>query len=772
MTYQPFPISNFRTGFDQAVEPWLLPRDGFQLMQNAHLYRGVVETIPGYNVFAYMSYRRQVALTGTIDGANKTFTGNLAAAPSTNNFYIQATINSGATTVESFRDDGTGTLTGSNGGTGTVSYTTPFAVSVIFGTDAPVVLPSGGSNIYNTVILEYDTLASEVSPLAIMGIKPYYGISGTQNILIFDQHRMGVIVELMNSMAVLQQKNYGISEVPHQVQAQTISHSPAFNGSATTFTGTLASTNLVPGQVVFTMYVSSASTAALIATITDNGAGLLTGTYPTNSSPMPVTGFINYTTGAWTLTFTTAPASGNTINSSVGVFGDFFTGSISNFFVVDNFGGNAFITNNKDPIMYYNGSQLLYLNTNLTSKPNTIAPYDISICLHLVMHRDRLLLLAPIVLGIPALNAIFWSTALNPLLWTNDERSLAPTSEYIKAFSIINYDLIVRFINSEYVFRYTSDAFLPFRWDKTNSLWRCDAPYSSINYDSYFTSIGLPGIVASDGVNIIRIDENIPDFTLNNRIADQAPIITIDETSIIQCYGERFDDFKEGWLCYKGSDQTQTNVVQKSDAVLAYNYQDETYSIYTFPFSCLGFGRIIDQIVWGNNFDLWGDADYAWNSFSQNNNALIDLAGGFAGEVFELGESYTLGDVDLDDLNPVQIEIISKNFNPFIEDGQLARFGWVDFLVSNSPSTNVRVQFYNNDLMDANFDSYYSEQTLNLNGNGQSKVWKRLYTGAVGKSHTLRIYQNINDFTEDTLDQPVRIHAMVLYFKPAGRIYS
>src|SRR5690606_39522070 len=116
--YQPFQISNFRTGFDQAVEPWLIPRDGWQVMKNAHLYRGVVETIAGYDVFAYMSYRAQISLTGTIDGANKTFTGNLAAQPSTNNFYVQATINAGATQVETFTDDGTGMLTGNNGGSG------------------------------------------------------------------------------------------------------------------------------------------------------------------------------------------------------------------------------------------------------------------------------------------------------------------------------------------------------------------------------------------------------------------------------------------------------------------------------------------------------------------------------------------------------------------------------------------------------------------------------------------------------------------------------
>lgn len=764
--YQPFQVSNFRTGFDQAVEPWLLPRDGWQVMKNAHLYRGVVETIAGYDVFAYMSYRTQVALTGTINGVNKTFTGNLAAQPSTNNFYVQATINTGATEVETFTDDGTGTLTGNNGGTGTIDYNSPWAVSVTFGSAAPVMLPNAGPNVYNTVILQYDSLASQVTPSAIMGIKPYYGSNGDQQIMVFDQLRMGILVEIDQDMATLQEKNYGVSEVPHEIQELNIS--PPFSASTGPFTGTLAHVPLIPGQVTFYLFNGNTPTATLLDTITDNGAGLLTGTLLDPAA----NNYINYTTGQWVMNFLANRAATQRLTVSYSNYGNIFTGSISDFFSVTNYNGNAFFTNNKDPIMYYNGSEIKFLNTNFTAKPNTIAPYDISTCLHVQMHRERLLLLAPIVEGVPVLNGIYWSKAGVATDFTNDERLLAPTSEYIKAYSIINYDLVVRFINSEYVFRYTSDAFSPFRWDKTNSLWRCDAPYSAINYDSYFSSVGLPGIVASDGVNVIRIDENIPDFTLGGRIPDQMPVITIDPTSIQQCYGERFDDFKEGWLCYRGSGEDDSDSVQGSDAVLAYNYQDETYSIYTFPFSCLGFGRIINQLVWSTTHDYWEDADWTWNSYTQDNNALIDLAGGFAGEVYQLGDSYTLGDPDFEVLNPVKFEAISKNFNPFVEQGELVRMGYVDFLFSTNADTTLRIQYYINDLMNPEFNTYSKEDVVTLTGDGQSKVWKRCYFGGVGKSITIRIYQADSDFTADTLDQPIRLHAMTLWMKPAGRIYG
>src|SRR5690242_13014656 len=100
--YQPFAISNFRTGFDEAVEPWLLPRDGYQIVKNAHLYRGVLEKISGYGLYAKMCYRETIELSPAPDGATKTFTGTLNHSPASNNFFAQAATNVGATTKETF----------------------------------------------------------------------------------------------------------------------------------------------------------------------------------------------------------------------------------------------------------------------------------------------------------------------------------------------------------------------------------------------------------------------------------------------------------------------------------------------------------------------------------------------------------------------------------------------------------------------------------------------------------------------------------------------
>lgn len=769
--YTGFPIANFRVGFNEALEPWLIPRDAFQVLKNAHLYRGVVEKISGYNLFATMSNRGSVrSSTGTIDGVNKTFTGTLPSFPWTTNITAQSTIDSGATTVETFSYSGPGTFPNSinlmsSGGTpGSGLILSGGQWTLNFKT-APADLTVGGIQ-YNSVVLTDDFSPGMQQP--IMGIKPFINSNGSQDVLVFNTKRAAKIVVLGEPTATNAGADYGTSEIPHETQSLAIT--TGFNNTVGPFTGTV-NTFLVPGSVQFDIYTDTTATATLWTTVTDNGASLLTDT--AGFLDPGVLNLINYATGQWTMQFLSGskPLSTYQTNFSGSIYGDTFTGDFTNFFDVVNYQGKAFFTNGVDAPGYYDGSSLQYLNTNQSAKPNTVAPYDLSRVLHMYASRERLLLMAPYLNNVPVLNGIYWSTAGAPLDFTNNEQLLAPTSEPIKAFSEINSDVVVRFSNSERVFRYTADAFSPFRWDPTNVIWRCDAPYSTINYDSWFSSVGLPAIVGSDGVNVKRADEIIPDFTLNLRIAEQQPVLSIDQGSIGQCYGERFDDFKEGWLCYKNFDDGEVDGVKPSDSVLAFNYLDSTYAVYTFPFSCLGFGRLIVEDVWGNNFDKWYAANYAWNSYSQTDGALIDLAGDQNGKIYELGVGNDITDMQ-GNVIPCLFEAITKDFNPFIEGGELARLGYVDFLVSSNDDTTFRVQFYKDNQLDDDFDTFYQETSLTLTGNTQSKIWKRIYVGAVGKEHTLRIYQNADDFATGQENQPIRIHAMVPYFKAAGRIFG
>lgn len=772
--YQKFPIYNFRTGFDESVEPWLPPRDAYQTMVNAHLYRGVLEKIEGYTLFANFTYRT-IGSIGTPDGVTKTYSGLLNPAPPvSSNFYAYGTIVVGST-AETFmyESDDSSTvvnLIGSAGGTGTVDIDSG-AYSITFNT-APPLSP------YSSIFIVWDSAPTIVS--AIMGIKQYFGNNGSQQVLVFDQTRVGTIVNNNGILAQQAEALQVVSEIPHDYYQPGIFTG---DGTTTTFSGTLSGFPFLPGTLVWTEYLPASMGPPVVAagtptgnTVIDNGLGELTGTGVTSGS-------VNYITGAYTITFSSAVPTGNYYDSTTGIYGPLFTGTISNFFSLTNYQFKAFFSNNVDPIFYYDGVSVHYLNTTLEIKPITSTAgrpdnLDITRCLHVFTNRERLLLISPTIEAIASVSTIAWSRALDPLDFTNDELLQAPTSEPIRTIGYINSDLVVRFSNSERVFRYTGDGNSPFRWDSTNNVWACDAPYSSINYDSWFSSVGRPAIVGSDAVNVKRVDEIIPDFTDPTRLAQQTPVPFMNQTSIQQCYGERFDDVKEGWLCYNAFpiDQGQTTA---SDNILAFNYLDSTYAVYSFPFSCLGFGRIINVPTWSTIFTEWADMADTWDSYQLTNNALIDLAGDQFDKVYQLNSGNTLGD----GTTPVLMNVITKNFNPFIEDGELCRFGYVDLFVSANQLSTLRVQFYLNDelYVDSNDQpaGFYQETVLRFTPtdamsptNNQVKVWKRIYIGAVGKEHTIRFYQNSDDFTIDTLDQPIYIHAMVLYMKPAGRIFN
>src|SRR5580693_1498947 len=425
--FQPFAISNFRTGFDEAVEPWLLPRDAYQSLINAHLYRGVLEKIDGYTLFARFTYRNILSL-GTPDGVTKTFTGTLPTLPVTSNFFAYGTIVAGVS-AETFMyiSDASSTvvnLTGSagppNNTNGTVDITTG-AYSITFNTAPPM-------DTYSSIFIIWDSAPTSVT--AIMGIKQYYGINSSQDVLVFDQRRVGKIVNNMGTLAQPPNAIQAVSELPHDYYQHAIITG---NGMTATYTGTLSGAPFVPGTLVFTEYLSTGALGTIV--VVDNGVGALTGTGVTS-------GEVNYVTGAYTITFAVNVPNNNYYDSTTGLYGNLFTGSISDFFSLVNYQFKAFFCNNVDEIFYYDGVSVHYLPTILSVKPITATSgiptnLDITLCLHVFVDRERLLLIAPRVIepsgAITLVSTIFWSTVFEPLNFTNDESLEAPTSEPIRA---------------------------------------------------------------------------------------------------------------------------------------------------------------------------------------------------------------------------------------------------------------------------------------------------------------------------------------------------
>lgn len=143
MGTQPFLISNFRTGLDQELEPWLLMDDAFTELNNYRTYRGVVTPRQGIQGFAQggrstaKNEQSRIYTTTTneaVADTNQTFTHTLANVP----------VRPGSVTFsedggDSSTDDGTGgfptSATGFSAGA-TIDYMTG-AVSATWDSGAP-----------------------------------------------------------------------------------------------------------------------------------------------------------------------------------------------------------------------------------------------------------------------------------------------------------------------------------------------------------------------------------------------------------------------------------------------------------------------------------------------------------------------------------------------------------------------------------------------------------------------------------------------------------
>lgn len=150
MNYTPYLISNFATGLNNRLQPWLNADEAQQELFDGFVYRGTLSKRPGYQYFAiggkggqpYTESRiigtaTTVNMTGVLNGSNKTFT--LAGNPQIQRGSV--IVHSG-TPSQTLTDNGTGligTLTGN--GTGTVNYITG-AISVTFTTAPTVTQPT------------------------------------------------------------------------------------------------------------------------------------------------------------------------------------------------------------------------------------------------------------------------------------------------------------------------------------------------------------------------------------------------------------------------------------------------------------------------------------------------------------------------------------------------------------------------------------------------------------------------------------------------------
>ncbi len=486
-------------------------------------------------------------------------------------------------------------------------------------------------------------------------------------------------------------------------------------------------------------------------------------------------GTVSYSAGTISLTFGSAPATTVSIIMTALLSGDYFTGNESNFFNSVNWLGILYLTNNKDPITTFDGTNLARPAFPITQANQLTYTNNIGNCLNVAVYKNRLLVESPTLINngfgnglfaqsirwsaipIPG-SAIFTPTNLVADVAGNGGELSATTDDFLQASQLLRDQVIVFFSNSTWIFRYTGSDFAPFRFDRINASKTTSAPYASIDYDERVTSMGSKGLIACDGVNVQRYDVSIIDQFLD-----------INQKAFFQCFGIRFDTTNQSWMLYP----SVSNDALTSDTILVYNFLEQTWSTFDIALSCVGLYVVSQDAAWqdfaiGGPMPLtWEQADFAWDSYLLQDLSPNLLGGGFTGVVYQMNS----GETDLDPVTGDELAInysmTTARLNPFVGVGQKVQFGYIDFYYAINEDAIATITFYTD-----NTSAPSATRQLTFDGpTNSSQAVKRVYINIVGEFLQFNInkYQPLPD--EDPLlgNGPIQILGMVLWARPAGR---
>lgn len=410
-----------------------------------------------------------------------------------------------------------------------------------------------------------------------------------------------------------------------------------------------------------------------------------------------------------------------------------FSGTDADFFWCENWKNRLFITNNVDRIKVWDGSTL----TNLDIDFDGDGLNDVATCLLIYVYKGRLILLRPTEKGYHCPHRVRWSVVNSYTNWRESEGGGyidCPTLDWIIGADFIGDDLIVLFERSIWVLKYTGDYTLPFRWEKIKGVEGCYATYSVAPFSDELIFLGPTNIMATDGMDVYEINQKIPEFTLN-----------FNPLAFKYSYSIVIEELKQSWMTYASMNS------EISDKVLLFNYDEGHWSDFNLPFHCFGYFNQQTDLRWDDIESPWDEIEWSWDEKELKAGYPTTLAGDYNGYIWKINDS------SADNGNPIELNILSGKWNPYAEKGLKARLGYVDFLVDYDPNIYFYVDFYK----EGSTFPYQTKKVI-CDGNGE-KVWKRVYSGAIGKFHRIRIRHNEKNMT-------LKIHCIIPWFAPAGRM--
>ncbi len=205
-----------------------------------------------------------------------------------------------------------------------------------------------------------------------------------------------------------------------------------------------------------------------------------------------------------------------------------------------------------------------------------------------------------------------------------------PTTEQIITAEFIHDVLLIKTERQSWKLIFTGNKNLPFYYERINRFFGCESTFSIVPFDHGVLAVGNYGLTIDDSVNVVRIDDRIPDTVLSfNNDAG-----SVKRVHGIKDYGEQVVYWNYPSV-YTGS---ATGTVFP-DKMLVYNYKNNTFATFNDSFTCFGYFQFASDETWSElNYLTWNDWNRAWDAGSAQSQYPHVCAGNQQGYVSVLNQ--------------------------------------------------------------------------------------------------------------------------------------
>lgn len=262
-----------------------------------------------------------------------------------------------------------------------------------------------------------------------------------------------------------------------------------------------------------------------------------------------------------------------------------------------------------DPIRYTNGSAWADFAPTIDAVGNKLTQ-----CLVMLPFRSRMVVGNTLegnalATSVSYPNRIRWSaignpfsdvsaivTTVNAKAWKDDIRGQGgfldiPTSESIISFGYVRDNLVVYCESSTWQLRYTGRSIAPFQIERVDSELGAESTFSTVQFDTSLVGVGNRGIVKCDSFSSMRIDIKIPDLVFNFNNLNHGTE---------RVHGIRdFIQMLSFWTYPFQPEETPYEVTYPNRR-LVYNYENESWAIFTESLTTLGIFQPVSSPKWSD----------------------------------------------------------------------------------------------------------------------------------------------------------------------------